>query len=126
MNNGVLMRPHNSVGGFRIYPTSPQVAELVERGRAIIGQFNEAMDRLNTERQLTERQQQQVDSLDPTSLLASNYQTLTTITNRAWQQALQIQENEIADEQRVFAISRHLNACANRWQGFKRQLDEHA
>ena len=120
------MRPHNSVGGFRIYPTSPQVAESVERGRAIIGQFNEAMDRLNIERQLTERQQQQVDHLDPNSLLASNHQALTTVSNSAWRQALRIQENEITDEQTLNAVGRHLNACANRWQGFKRQLDEHA
>ena len=120
------MRPHNSVGGYRIYPTSPAVAESVERGVAIIGQFNEAIDHLHAERQLTQAQQRRVDHLDPNSQLARNYQALRTVTNGLWQRALEFRELQIMDGQQITELSHHLNASANRWQGFKRQLDEQA
>ena len=120
------MRPNNSVGGYRIYPTSPQVAESVERGVAIIGQFNEGMDRLNRERELTQAQQNLVNRFDPNSQLARNYQALNSASDGLWQQALALRELEITDGQVINQLGLHLNACANRWQGFKRQLDEHA
>ena len=120
------MRPHNSVGGFRIYPTSPQVAEHAERGFALIAQFNEGMDRLNRERELDQTQQNLVNNLHPNSQLARSYQALSSVSNGLWQQALELQNLEITVGHVINELGLHLNACANRWQEFKRQLDEHA
>ena len=120
------MRLRNSVGGFRMYPTSPQVAELAERRFAIIGQFNEGMDRLNTQQQLTDRQNQVVNQLDPTSQLANKHQRLRAITNVLWLRAMETQQYEITDAEFVSDLSRQLNACANKWQRFKSQIEEQA
>ena len=124
------MRPHNSVGGYRIYPSSPQDAESVERGGAIIAQFNEGMDRLNTERQLTERQQHLVNQLDPNSERANNYRRLIVVSDRLWELALEKQQalgrNEISGQFTTTQLGEILNRCANQWQQFKRQLDEQA
>ena len=124
------MRPHNSVGGFRIYPSSPQASESLDRAVAAIGQFREGMDRLNTERQLTETQQQQLNHLDLSCELANNHRRLIVISDRLWQLALAKQQalNRQDDSGEFFAaqLGQHLNHCANRWQEFKRQLDEHA
>ena len=86
------MRPHNSVGGFRIYPSSPQAAESHERAIASIGQFREGMDRLNRERQLTQTQQQRLDQLDPNSQRVDNYRRLIVTSDRLWQMALAKQQ----------------------------------
>ena len=122
------MRPHNSVGGYRIYPTSPQVAESVDRGVTIISQFNEGMDRLNRERQLTQTQQNLVDHLDPNRPLARSYQGLIAASNRFWQLALEKQQalarDELSGPFNTIQLGQHLNECANCWQEFKRQLDE--
>ena len=124
------MRPHNSVGGYRIYPTSPQVAEFIDRGVATVAQFNEGMDRLNSERRLTQTQQNLVDNLDPNSPLARNYQGLITVSNRFWELALEKQQtlarNEFAGPYTVAQLGQHLNQCANGWHQFKGQLDEQA
>lgn len=122
------MRPHNSVGGFRIYPSSPTDAEFADRGGAIIAQFNEGMDRLNTERQLTDREQGLVAQLDPNSERAINYHNLVALSNRLWQLALEKQQtlarNEISGPFTTTQLGQHLNQCANQWQKLKRQLDE--
>ena len=124
------MRPHNSVGGYRIYPTSPQASESLDRAVAAIGQFREGMDRLNTERQLTETQQHQLNHLDPNSERANNHRRLIVVSDRLWQLALAKQRalNRLDDSGQFSAaqLGQHLNHCANRWQEFKRQLDEQA
>ena len=124
------MRSHNSVGGYRIYPSSPQVAEFLARGSALIGQFNEGMDRLNTARQLTERQRDLVDQLDPNSENADNHRRLIAITNRLWQLALEKQQilarHHQSDHDELAEMGERLILCANLWHEFKHQLDEHA
>ena len=124
------MRPHNSVGGYRIYPTAPDFAEACNTAVAIRGQFREGMDRLNTERQLTERQQRQVDQFDPNSELAHTHQRLFALSNRFWRLALEKQRAlaryEDSGQFTTEQLGQHLNQCANRWQEFKRQLDEQA
>ena len=124
------MKPYNSVGGYRIYPSSPQVAESAQRGAAIIGQFNEGMDRLNTERELTQTQQNLVNNLDPHSQLASNYRGLITVSNRLWELALEKQRtlarHEISGPLTTAQLGHQLNQCANRWQELKRQLEQDA
>ena len=124
------MRPHNSVGGYRIYPTSPDTAEACNTAVAVLGQFREGMDRLSAERQLTERQQNQVDQLDPNSERANNHQRLIAVSNRLWELALEkqraIARHEASGEFTTEQLGELLDDYANRWQEFKRQLDEHA
>ena len=124
------MRPHNSVGGFRIYPANPDFAEECEAAVATLGQFREGLDRLHTDRQLSERQQRQVDQFDLNSERASNYQRLFNASNRIWQLALEKQRalanNEISGPYSTTQLVELLNDYADRWQGFKRQIDEQA
>ena len=124
------MRPHNSVGGYRIYPTSPDLAEACDTAIAIRAQFREGMDRLNTERRLTETQQLQVDQLDSNSERANIYRSLIAISNRLWELALEKQQAIARHEDSgLFTteqLGKLLNHYANQWQEFKRQLDEQA
>ena len=122
------MRSHNSVGGFRIYPTSPADAEARDRAVAILAQFREGMDRFNSAKQLTECQQSQVDQLDPRNRLAQNYHSLTISSNLVWQLALEKQQYHnqgiVGGRYTTEEIANILNQYAGRWQQFKRQLDE--
>ena len=124
----VLMRPHNSVGGYRIYPTAPDFAEACDRAVAIRGKFREGMDCLNTERQLTARQQAQVDQLVPTCEQANNHRRLMNASNRLWQLALENQRDMVRYEDygqfTTEQLGELLNDCAKCWQAFKRQLDK--
>ena len=124
------MRPHNSVGGYRIYPTSPENAEACDNAIAVMGQFNEGMDRLHRERQLSEREQHLVDHLDPRSRLAISYRNLQAISARIWQHALEKQQVlarfEASGQFTTEQLGEILNQYANKWQAFKRQLDEQA
>ena len=122
------MRPSNSVGGYRIYPSSPGQADAVAIGVAIIGQFNEGMDRLNRERELTQREQQLIDNLDPNSQIARNYQGLITVSNRLWQFALEKQQSldraESVGPYTTAQLGQRLIECANHWRQLKHQLEE--
>ena len=124
------MRQANSVGGYRLYPTSPEDAEIAETNVAVRGQFNEGMDRLNTERQLTQREQQLIDQLHDDNQLAWDYQSLRATSTQLWQQALakqqQLNQGIIAGPYTTNQLGLLLNQCANNWQQLKRNLEEHA
>ena len=122
------MRRSNSVGGHRLYPSSPAEAEREDMNTAILGQFNEGMDRLNRERELSQRQQQLIDQLDPSHQLAWDYQSLRSTTNQLWRLALQKQQqlNEgiVAGPYSTNRLGLSLIDCANNWQQFKRNLED--
>ena len=122
------MRPHNSVGGYRVYPTSPAAAEAADHAITVTSQFNEGMDRLNRERQLTEREQHLLDNLDPNSRPGNNYRRLISASNNLWTLALEKQRTRnlgiVAGPFTVNQLAHHLNRCADQWQELKRQLDE--
>ena len=124
------MRPNNSVGGYRLYPSSPVDAEMASIATGIIGQFNEGMDRLNRERQLTETQQQVVNNLNPNSQLGRKYQNLISASNDLWQMALEKQQNNnqniMAGPYTTEELADRLSRCANLWQQMNRRLDEQA
>ena len=124
------MRPNNSLGGYRIYPTSPAYAEEIANSLAILGQFNEGMDLLNRESELTDRQQQLLNALDPNTQLARNYHSLRSSTNALWLLALdkqqQINQHVVAGPYTTQTLGRLLNQFSNHWKQLKRQLDEHA
>ena len=127
VSEGILMRPNNSVGGYRLYPSSPLDADTAELGVAALGQFNEGMDRLNRERQLTQREQYLVDHLNPNSQLARNYRSVCASSDRLWQLALDLQQQL---NRRVFTgpytmqqLATLLAQCANQWQELRDQLE---
>ena len=121
------MRPNNSVGGYRIYPTSPEDAEIATTVVGILGQFNESMDRMNSEWDLTQTQQQKLDRLNPNSRLARQYSTLSVASTELWQLALERQQQHdqgvAAGPYSTDQLTERLNRCANGWQQLKRQLD---
>lgn len=121
------MRKSNSVGGYRLYPTSPEDAEIEEINTAVLGQFNDGMDRLNRERELSQREQQLIDQLGADNQLAWDYQSLRATTNQLWRLALQKQQqlNEgiIAGPYSTNQLGLRLIDCANNWQQFKRNLE---
>ena len=122
------MRTRNSVGGYRVYPTSPADAEAAEHNIAVLGRFNEGMDRLNRERQLTEQEQHQVDHLDQNSQLGNYYQRLIAMSDNLWTLGLEKQRNPddelVAGRYTVNQLTILLNQCADRWLDIKRRLDE--
>ena len=125
------MRPNNSVGGYRIYPSSPAEAENEDLCVAALGQFNEGMDRLNRERRLTQMQQQLINRLDPGSQLARRYQNLRSSSARLWRQALaeQLEQNGVIRNEETASYTtaefgQILIDCADQWQQFKRELEE--
>ena len=122
------MKANNSVGGYRLYPSSPEVAESAGRVNAIIGRFNEGMDRLNRECELTETQQQLVNNLDSNCQLARYYQSLGNVSNRLWRLALEKQqEHNLGGDGGIYStdeLGMRLNNAANSWQELKRLLNE--
>ena len=121
------MRSNNSLGGYRIYPTSPEYADTVASGSATLGQFIEGMDRLNRDRQLTATEQQQLDHLNPASPLAQDYSRLQTNSNQLWQLALEKQQSfsqmRPTGPFTMDDLGRMLIRCADHWQSLKRRLD---
>ena len=122
------MRRINSVGGHRMYPSSPELSDLRERGDAIIGQFNDGMDQLHRERNLSNREQQLFDRLEDGSPLHRTYQNLTARSNQMWARALQKQEALAqGGNQDVYSTSQlgqHMLQLANNWRTFKNNLNE--
>ena len=124
------MRPHNSVGGYRIWPSSPADAEDADRAVTIIAMFNEAKERLRTQSELTERERMLVDTLEPNSQLARDFRSFTLLTSRYWQNALENQNiiNQHSDENiwEIHSLEQKITGLANLWERFKRQLHEQA
>ena len=124
------MRSRNSVGGQRIRPCSPLLEEIHNVGRAIVGEFREGMDRLNRERELTMEEQHLVDNLPPNNALARKYATLNSASQILWELALdKQQQRNLGNDGGVYTmeqLGQRLNVAANRWQQFKRELNEQA
>lgn len=121
------MRPNNSVGGYRIYPTSPEDAEIATTVVGALGQFNESMDRMNSAWDLTRTQQQQLDRLNQNSQLAREYSRLTVISTELWQLALERQQqHDHGVAVALYAtnqLTAQLNRCADGWLRLKGRLD---
>ena len=122
------MRQNNSVGGYRLYPSSPEVAESAGNVRATIGRFNEGMDRLRRERELTETQHRIVNTIDSNCQLARYHRSLGNLSNRLWQLALEKQqERNMGGDGGMYStdeLGERLNEAANRWRELKRLLAE--
>ena len=91
------MRRTNSVGGHRMYPSSPAMDQIEARTQRDLGILNDGMDRLNRERQLTGAQEHAINQLDDHSPLKRTYQKLIGKSDRLWQLALNHQRF-LADE----------------------------
>ena len=126
-----VMKLRNSVGGQRIYPTSPEEAEMAAMAIGIIGQFNEGMDRFNRERTLTEQQHQLlVQRQNLNTQLARCYRMLTALSDRFWQLALEKQQflnlGLIDGPYTTKELGQLLIRFADLWKGLKRRLDDQA
>ena len=124
-----IMKLRNNVGGFRIYPTSPVDAEISIMAAGVIGQFNEGMDRLHRERELTQQQLQFVNQRpSPNSQLARCYRVLNAYSNRFWQLALEKQQylNQgiVNGPYTTKELGKLLIQSADLWQELKHRLDE--
>ena len=124
------MRPHNSVGGYRIYPTSPADAEEADTQIALVALFNEGMDRLRRERELNQREQRLLANLPPNSQLVRDYQGMSSASNLIWRLGLEHQEslnNGVPPGPFTLReLGEGLIRHANRWQQWKQRLNEQA
>lgn len=122
------MRNRNSVGGQRILPGSPVLEDIHNFGRSLMAQFREGMDRLHSERELSQEEQHRANNLLPNSVLAREYTALTQISQTLWEHALDKQQHHNLGGDGGYysteALGLHLIATANRWQDFKRRLNE--
>ena len=122
------MRPHNNVGGYRIYPSSIAIAEAADAILATIGQFNDGMDRLNQERELSEHHEAILATLPSNSQIQRNHRQLSRRTAQVWQSALQCQQDRQSElgisQDDMQTTSNNLHECADSWRELKRQLDE--
>lgn len=117
------MRQTNSVGGQRVYPGSPGFADDLRNSREIIGQFNDGMDRLRRDRELTANQQEYIDSLDANHPIKRLQQLLTTKSDMLWQYALEKQnalnQGLQTGPYTTAQLGELLIGCADRWRQLK-------
>lgn len=122
------MRPHNSVGGYRIHPSSPAVADEADRSVAIMALFNEAKERLRTSSELTEREKALVANLEPNSQLARDFRRFSKLTDRYWQIALHNQNiiNQDSDDNiwEIHVLEQKMTSQASLWERFKLELNQ--
>ena len=123
------MRSRNSVGGHRILAGSPVLEDIHNFGRSLMAQFREGMDQLHRERELSQEEQHRVGNLPPNSVLATEYTALNHISQVLWEHALDKQQHHnLGGDGGVYSTEElgiHLIATANRWQDFKRRLNQH-
>lgn len=117
------MRRVNSVGGYRIYPTSPQSADVAAYAESVLGQFNDGMDRLHYHRELSPAEQQILSHARNGSTIAVRYQVLLHRTSRLWNLALAQQDlinHSIPIEiNNAAELAASLIACSEEWEQLK-------
>lgn len=122
------MKRINSVGGHRLYPSTPADSDRVASGIAIIGQFIDGMDCLNRHRELTPQQVSYVESLDSRSEIAQKYRHLMRRSEAVWQIALekqiQINEMNLNGPYSTEEVGQRLIACANAWKQLKDSINQ--
>lgn len=122
------MRRLNSVGGHRAQPSSPDQADNANNNRNVVAQFNEGMDRLNSERNLSTEQQVRVDNLPQNSPLVRNYNRLTGITTVFWYSVLEHQQTlrggVTARPRQTNEIASMMVDLANQWESLKNDLNQ--
>ena len=85
------MKKANSVGGHRTYPSTPQMHEIEARAQCEMGIFNDGLDRLNRERQLTAEQGQFLDHLADNAPLKQRLVRIANRTDHLWTLAMEHQ-----------------------------------
>ena len=120
------MKRINSVGGYRIYPSSPGQSDAAARGNAILGRFREGMDRLYHERNLSESEQSLIGHMGHESEITQKYQKLQRNTETLWNIAIEKQQarnrGENSELLTMAEIGERLLHCANRWALLKETL----
>lgn len=120
------MRRRNSLGGHRLYPSSPEAANRVSRGLEVLDRFIEGLDNLRNARELTEEQHTIIQNLEPNSQKLRNYHILMQRTESLWEIAMQKQAsfntNEYPGRYNTTEINEGLHICCQQWQDFKNTL----
>lgn len=85
----------NSAGGYRIYPSRLDVADVFQAINNLTGQFNEGIDRLDRAQEVTHRETDLISNLSHLPLLTQEYQYLLNLSHWLQNEVHNIQE-EIA------------------------------
>ena len=120
------MRRSNSVGGQRVYPSSPHFAEVANTTNAIYGQFIEGMDVLHRKRQLTQTEEESLIHLPADSPILREFHNLRERSETLWQLALNKQQHinhgQVAGPYTTAELGNLLIGCAERWDTLKSRL----
>ena len=122
------MRRTNSVGGHRLYPSSPAMHEIEARSQRDIGILRDGMDRLHNERQLSSQQERVLDQLDDNSPMKKKYQRLTDRSDNLWQLALNHQrflagESDDDGPHTTAQLGNRMIQAADAWANLKEEID---
>ena len=121
------MRPSNSVGGHRIYPSHPLDAESNARIDQNMAVFNDGMDRLNRARALAEGEDARVNGLNNNDQRVIRYRELMLTSAELWQLALQkqhyLQHGGNAGPYSVNQLGERMIQCALSWQQWRQEFD---
>ena len=121
------MKRTNSVGGHRTYPTTPQMHEIEARAHGEIGVFNDGLDRLNRERQLTVEQEQFLHQLADNAPLKQRFARIAARTNRLWNLAMDHQrflrgESDDDGPYTTANLGQRMIAESDTWTRFKQDI----
>lgn len=113
--------------GYRIYPGSPDDDQQLSEFMAARGVFNEGLDRLNRQRELSAQQHRTLETIAPPQHLAQQLRQLEEHSNRLWQIAMQKQaylrrETDDPGELSINQIGHQLISLASQWQALKMRL----
>ena len=122
------MKSSNSIGDNRTYPSTPQMHEIEARAQGEIGIFNDGLDRLNRERQLTAQQEQFLHNLADNAPLKQRLATMTDRTNHLWTLAMNHQRflhNESDDDgpYTTAGLGQRMITASNTWIQFKQDIN---
>ena len=121
------MRPSNSVGGYRIYPSHPLDADANARIDQNMAVFNDGMDRLNRARALAEGEAARINGLNDNDQQVIRYRELMRTSGQLWQLALQkqhyLQHGGQAGPYSVNQLGERMIQCALSWQQWRQERD---
>lgn len=122
---GINQMRNNTVGGYRIRAGTPLQAEVSAHLIALRGHFNEGLDNVDIERNLTEHQEEFLKTLPRDHSFRRRYNNLRRFTEVLWDRASAHQQemNQTHPTGQTREIATSLIDAANEWSRFKEELD---
>lgn len=87
------MKRLNSTGGYRIYPSSPDRADIVNHIGGSYGIFNDGLDRFRNAREMSPQQQSIINELAENDPIKRDFQNLELQSAWLWSQAENMQRH---------------------------------